>query len=93
MVTFIKIDLHNWRFIHFVLKHYYLSSFFGYFACQITKQANLCLFADTYKRSSMKKTHDEKLHKFLLKKKTPLTKSLSMPDIENRMKKRERLLA
>lgn len=51
------------------------------------------IFAETRKKSSMKKTHDEKLHKFLLMKKTPLSKSLSMPDIENRMKKRERLLA
>ncbi|XP_065216938.1 NADPH oxidase 5-like [Planococcus citri] len=41
---------------------------------------------------SIKKNQDEKLHKILLKKKAPLSKSLSMPDIDNRIKKRERLL-
>lgn len=33
------------------------------------------------------------LRMYLLSSKTPLSKSLSMPDMDNRIKKRERLLA
>ena len=49
--------------------------------------------ADVSKRALIKLHTDEKLHKFLLKRKVPLSKSLSMPDVDNRTKKRERLLA
>lgn len=41
----------------------------------------------------MKKTQNTNLHKLVLINKAPLSKSLSMPDMENRIKKRERLLA
>lgn len=41
----------------------------------------------------MKKVQNTNLHKLVLINKAPLSKSLSMPDMENRIKKRERLLA
>jgi len=42
----------------------------------------------------VKKTaQNTNLHKLVLINKAPLSKSLSMPDMENRIKKRERLLA
>ncbi|XP_050535187.1 NADPH oxidase 5 isoform X2 [Daktulosphaira vitifoliae] len=44
-------------------------------------------------RKSVKKTQNANLHKLVLINKAPLSKSLSMPDIDNRIKKRERLLA
>ncbi|PNF21808.1 hypothetical protein B7P43_G08439 [Cryptotermes secundus] len=40
-----------------------------------------------------KLTPEKKLHMLLMTKKSPLSKSLSMPDIETRVKKRERLMA
>lgn len=40
-----------------------------------------------------KMTPDKKLNKLLFKNKAPLEKSLSMPDMDNRVKKRERLMA
>lgn len=40
-----------------------------------------------------KLTPDKKLNMLLFKNKAPLEKSLSMPDMENRLKKRERLMA
>lgn len=44
-------------------------------------------------RKSVKKAQNTNLHKLVLINKAPLSKSLSMPDMENRIKKRERLLA
>lgn len=45
-------------------------------------------------QSSLKRdTADKSLNKMLVKSKVPLEKSLSMPDIENRFKKRERMMA
>jgi len=41
----------------------------------------------------VKKAPNTNLHKLVLINKAPLSKSLSMPDMENRIKKRERLLA
>jgi len=41
----------------------------------------------------VKKAQNTNLHKLVLINKAPLSKSLSMPDMENRIKKRERLLA
>lgn len=38
-------------------------------------------------------TPDKKLNMLLFKNKAPLEKSLSMPDMENKLKKRERLMA
>ncbi|KAK6643680.1 hypothetical protein RUM43_005190 [Polyplax serrata] len=40
-----------------------------------------------------KMTPEKKLHMFMMTKKQPLEKSQSMPDMQNRIKKRERLLA
>ncbi|XP_069681708.1 NADPH oxidase 5 isoform X2 [Periplaneta americana] len=40
-----------------------------------------------------KLTPEKKLHMLLMTKKSPLSKSLSMPDMETRVKKRERLMA
>lgn len=44
-------------------------------------------------RKSVKKAPNTNLHKLVLINKAPLSKSLSMPDMDNRIKKRERLLA
>jgi len=44
-------------------------------------------------RKSVKRAQNTNLHKLVLINKAPLSKSLSMPDMENRIKKRERLLA
>jgi len=41
----------------------------------------------------VKKAPNTNLHKLVLINKAPLSKSLSMPDMDNRIKKRERLLA
>jgi len=45
------------------------------------------------RQKGRKITPENKFHMLLLTKKQPLEKSLSMPDMHNRVKKRERLLA
>ncbi|XP_050436614.1 NADPH oxidase 5 isoform X2 [Adelges cooleyi] len=45
------------------------------------------------RKSVKKKVQNTNLHKLVLINKAPLSKSLSMPDMDNRIKKRERLLA
>lgn len=56
----------------------------------VVNDLSACL---TDARKSVKKAQNTNLHKLVLINKAPLSKSLSMPDMENRIKKRERLLA
>lgn len=46
-----------------------------------------------YPMRPRKVTPDKKLHKLLFSTKVPLEKSLSMPDMQTKAKRRERLLA